>query len=80
MLFKQMGKTATIIEKAIGLIEIYFIKKNRKITHKKNNQPVKLSIPQATHRKAIILEVAVTVYIANIVVQVTAPNGNDIDL
>ena len=39
MLFKQMGKTATIIETAIGLIEIYFIKKNRKITREKNFNP-----------------------------------------
>ncbi len=40
----------------------------------KKIQLVKLSIPQATHRQAIVLIVAVSVYIAKTVVQDAAPS------
>ncbi len=48
--------------------------KNLKLPAKKNSQRVKLSIPQTTHRKPIMLIVAVSVYIAIIDAQVAEPS------
>ena len=72
-----MLKTASILETAIILIEIYFIQKKRKNTREKI---VKLSIPNATHRQAILLGVVVTARIAIIVAQVAHPSDTNIIL
>ncbi len=68
-------------KQALGKLKIYFIpKKIEKFPAKKNSQRVKLSIPQATHRKPILLIAAGKEHIATIVVQDAEPSAKGIVL
>ena len=73
LLFKQIGKNGFYFRNSNWFIFI-LSKKNQKYTREKKFQLVKLSIPQATHRKAIVLIGVVSVYIVTNVAQVAVPS------
>ena len=91
LLSKQIGKNHFSIifakkqinskRQSFELIQnLFYPKKNRKNTREKNSQRVKLSIPQTTHRKPIVLTGVFSGYKAIIVVQVAVPSAIGIAL